>query len=237
MNSFGQTDKGYARVMNQDCYLIDEKNNAILAVVCDGIGGHQAGDVASRLTCETLKKYFDRNFDGRAEWWLKNALKRVNKVVYEKGRSDPAFKGMGTTMVAAIITDDKLYVLNVGDSRAYVLSDGNQLVQISEDHSLVNDLVKKEGMDPEKAREIGQHVITKAIGIWPTTDGDLFEVTDSFKSLMLCSDGLHNYVPAFEIVDVLSNKKLSGYEKCQKLVDSANDAGGFDNTTVVIVER
>ena len=237
MNSFGQTDKGYARVMNQDYYLIAEKNNATLAVVCDGIGGHQAGDVASRLACETLQIYFDDHYENNPEWFLKQALKRVNKVVYDKAQSDDAYKGMGTTMVCSIMTDKGLYVLNVGDSRAYVLTDKNQLVQLTEDHSLVNDLVKKEGMDEEKARELGQHVITKAIGIWPVTDGDIFEVTDSFKCLLLCSDGLHNYVPSFVINEILADEQLSGHEKCKKLVDKANEVGGFDNTTVVIVER
>ena len=238
MRYFGITDKGISRAQNQDCFRIVQQNDSVLAVVADGIGGHQAGDVASRLACDTLVKCFRSNYNNNPDIWFVTSLDKVNRIVYELAGKEVKYKGMGTTMVAAVVGNKgQVNILNVGDSRAYILDKNNQLVQITEDHSLINELIKKDGMTPERAREVGAHVITRAIGIWPMIEGDIYTVDEDFSYLMLCSDGLHNYVAADRIIEVLNDKEMTGREKCEKLVAMANEAGGFDNITVVLVEK
>ena len=142
---------------------------------------------------------------------------------------------MGTTVVAAIKNRDYAYVLNVGDSRCYILTEDNKFTQITEDHSLINELMKKDGISYEQAKAMGSHVITRAVGVWENMEGDIFPVRTRFRYMVLCSDGLSNYVSEEDIVEVL-NSELSIAQKCQKLVDKANDAGGYDNITLVIIE-
>lgn len=235
MGAYGLTDIGKARNQNQDAFAIVEENDATLVVVADGIGGHQAGDVASKLACNLLMTYFKNLYDHNPEKWFKQSLKKVNKIVFEEANNSVNLKGMGTTIVAAIITEDDVWILNVGDSRAYYLTKADMLIKITEDHSLANDLVVKEGMSPEQARELGKHIITRAVGIWPKVEGDIYQLTDKYKALLLCSDGLHNYVAPNEIIKILTSAK-SNDEKCKQLINKANSAGGFDNITAVIVD-
>lgn len=235
MGAYGLTDIGKARNQNQDSFAIVEEDNATFVVVADGIGGHKAGDIASKLVCNLLVTYFKNLYDNNPAKWFRQSLKKVNKIVYEEAQSSTNLKGMGTTIVAAIITDKDVWILNVGDSRAYYLSPANVLVRITEDHSLAQDLIINEGLSLEQAKEIGKHIITRAVGIWPTVEGDIYQVTDKFKILLLCSDGLHNYTASNDVVDIL-NAEVSGAEKCQMLIDAANKAGGFDNITAVIVD-
>ncbi|MBR3350767.1 MAG: serine/threonine-protein phosphatase, partial [Erysipelotrichaceae bacterium] len=164
------------------------------------------------------------------------ALKKVNRHVYEEAESKPELKGMGTTLVAAIFTENTTYILNVGDSRCYYFSKNDSLVQVSEDHSLVNDLIRIEGMEQEKAEAVGRHIITRAVGIWPVVEGDIYELNDEFKYLMLSSDGLHDYVDDEKMIDILMDNRSTG-KKLEELVDAANGAGGYDNITVILVEE
>lgn len=235
MASYGISDKGRARASNQDYYLTAEKNGAELVVVCDGIGGHRGGDVASKLACEAMVSHFRRYYNDNPEAWLKQALKRVNKLVNDKASQFPELKGMGTTMVAAVKAGEMTHVINVGDSRAYKFTREKELVQITEDHSYVHELVKYEGIPLEVAKNYGQHVITRAVGIWPVVEGDLFSVENNYKYMMLCTDGLHNYVSEENFVTVLGSR-LSGENKCLKLMELANAAGGYDNITAVLIE-
>ena len=235
MKAFGITDKGLKREQNQDSYVIVDDGDALLVAVCDGIGGHQAGDIASTLTCNTLSSCFRNEYDGDPEDWFRLALKKVNRKVYEEASGNPDLKGMGTTLVAAIITEDRTYILNVGDSRCYYFNKNDELIQISEDHSLVNDLVRIEGMELEKAEAVGRHIITRAVGIWPVVEGDIYELSDDFRYLMLCSDGLHDYVGADKIIDILKDSRSTN-KKLEELVDTANEVGGYDNITVILAE-
>lgn len=236
MKAYGITDKGLKREQNQDSYVIVEDEDVTFVAVCDGIGGHQAGDIASRLTCNLLSTCFKNQYNNNPEKWFRSALKKVNKLVYDESETNPHLKGMGTTLVGAVITRQATYILNVGDSRCYFMGTDGSFTQITEDHSLVNDLVKIEGMEPEKAEAVGRHIITKAVGIWPAVEGDIFELTDDYKYLMLCSDGLHDYVEQEDIINILNEEK-SVPKKLEEMVDKANEVGGFDNTTVVLVER
>ncbi|MBQ3385192.1 MAG: Stp1/IreP family PP2C-type Ser/Thr phosphatase [Erysipelotrichaceae bacterium] len=238
MRYYGLTDRGLTRPQNQDSFRIVQQDDTVLAIVCDGIGGHQAGDIASRMACDTMVRCFRRQYDKNPEIWYTHSLEKVNKVVYELAKSEPKYKGMGTTMVAALVDNSgKTFLLNIGDSRAYLIDKNWNISQLTEDHSLVNELIKRDGMSEDKAMEIGRHVITKAIGIWPVIEGDIYELDEDFNYLMLCSDGLHNYVEGNRIVEVLQDKETTGRQKCEKLVELANEAGGYDNITVILVEK
>ncbi|MBQ4253143.1 MAG: Stp1/IreP family PP2C-type Ser/Thr phosphatase [Erysipelotrichaceae bacterium] len=235
MNKYGISDKGLARAQNQDSFIIREGKGALLAIVCDGIGGHRAGDVASRLACQGMVLHFDKYFANNPEEWFCQSLKAVNRFIYEKAIENSELKGMGTTMVAALIMDGETWIMNVGDSRCYEYTEKKGLVQLTEDHSLVNELIKNEGMDPQKAYEIGKHVITRAVGIWLGVEPDIFRIDNDYQWLLLCSDGLYNYVPLGDIADTLANGEEMA-DKAQRLVDFANVAGGYDNITAVMVE-
>lgn len=236
MRALGITDKGLKREQNQDSYVIVDDGSTLFVAVCDGIGGHQAGDIASTMTCNMLSSCFRNEYDGNPEEWFRMALKKVNRHVYEEAESKPELKGMGTTLVAAIFTENTTYILNVGDSRCYYFSKNDNLVQVSEDHSLVNDLIRIEGMEQEKAEAVGRHIITRAVGIWPVVEGDIYELNDEFKYLMLSSDGLHDYVDDEKMIDILMDNRSTG-KKLEELVDAANGAGGYDNITVILVEE
>ncbi len=235
MNRFGLTDKGFARAQNQDSFTTVEKDGALLIVVCDGIGGHKAGDVASRLACQKMAEHFKENYEDNPEVWFLQALADVNRMVYDKARESEDYRGMGTTMVAALMRQDDVTVLNVGDSRCYYLEKGRNLVQVTNDHSLVNELIR-EGMDPTKAMALGHHVITRAIGITPQITPDIFHLTERFRYLLVCTDGLYNYVNEDDIIRTLASRTTID-SKCQRLIDLANLVGGYDNITAVIAER
>ncbi len=233
MAVFGLSDPGKTRVQNQDCFAVASASGATLMVVADGIGGHKAGDIASKLACNLFVTYFKNHFDGNPEKWFRQSLKKVNAIIYGEGMSSENLRGMGTTVVAAVIIRDEVWVLNVGDSRAYYLTVANDLIKITDDHSLANDLIIKEGLTPMQAEELGRHIITRAVGIWPQVEGDIYQLTDRYRQVMLCTDGLHNYVSQEVLRSILSGEG-SEEQKCQRLIDAANQAGGFDNVTAVL---
>ena len=233
---FGITDKGICRTSNQDSFAIEKKDDCLLGVVCDGIGGGQAGDVASAMACEIMTEQFRQFFDPAQDWqqWLLDTVTLVNISVYQKGLEDDDCAGMGTTLVAFIADDEKTVVINVGDSRCYQLT-GGQMIQVSDDHTLVNELVKSQGFDYDFACSlVGRNVISRAIGVNEVVVGDCFEL-GKYQYLMLCSDGLHGYVEEEAISSCLLDPQMSLEEKGAKLVTLANEAGGWDNVTAVIL--
>ncbi len=239
MNSFGATDKGLRRKENQDRFKIAEKEGSVFAVVCDGIGGNKAGDVAASLTCEVIQNYYKNNYDGQdIISWLSHAVEIVNRAVFEKSQEEEKYSGMGTTLVSSLITDDKTYVINVGDSRCYILDKNDRLVQVTNDHTVLNELVQNKGIDYQIASKfVGKNVISRAIGIIEDIEADIYQLNgEDYKMILLCSDGLHGYVEEEVIRSVLLQESTLE-EKCQKLVDLANDAGGYDNVTVVLSQR
>lgn len=239
MDSYGLTDKGLKRKENQDRYKICKGDNSLLAVVCDGIGGNKAGDIASSLTCEVLENYYLHNYDQQdVVSWLVHAVDIVNRAVLEKSLEDESYSGMGTTLVSSLVTEDKTYVVNVGDSRCYILDNNDELVQITNDHTVLNELVQNKGIDYQIAcKLVGKNVISRAIGIFDILQPDIYQLKkEDYKLLLLCSDGLHGYVKEEVIKDILlENSSLD--EKCEKLLKQANDVGGYDNVTVVLCER
>ena len=227
------TDVGMVRAQNEDNLLVEEP----LFAVADGMGGHAAGEVASEAAIEALRVSFrgDRSIDGLTE-----AVKAANRRVWQLGQADADRRGMGTTLTAAALVDDgddeTLIIANVGDSRVYLLRDGD-LSQVTEDHSLVEELVREGRLSPEEALVHPQkHVVTRVLGMGPEVDVDMFPVIPYRRDrLLLASDGLFNELTHDEIAAVL-RRTSDPSETARELVTRAKQAGGADNITVVVVD-
>jgi PPM family protein phosphatase len=229
------TDVGRMRKNNEDSYLSSQP----VAAVADGMGGHSAGEVASAIAIEELAALGSRGpweSETAATDDLKQAILRANRRIREMAASDRKLNGMGTTLVALLEDGDMVHVANVGDSRGYLLRQG-ELSQVTVDHSLVQELVDDGRLSPEDAERHPQRsVITRALGIEPEVEFDLFtyklQVGDR---LLLCSDGLSDVVEPTQIRNVLLRVRNS-HQAARKLVTVANEQGGPDNITVIVVD-
>lgn len=238
MKSYCLTDVGVKRNMNQDfVYASDQPvgNLSNLFIVADGMGGHNAGDLASRYTVETMVDYIEGAEEKRPIPLLEGAVEAANRKVMEKAMTDKSLEGMGTTVVAATVRDDCLYVANVGDSRLYILDDS--IHQITRDHSLVEEMVRAGQLNREEARNHPEkNIITRAVGVKNKIRIDFFDVGlypgDKF---LLCTDGLTNMVEDEDIY-ALVRKEASLETAARRLVAAANRNGGKDNISVVLVE-
>lgn len=237
MKVFSATDVGQKRQMNQDYLFSSEEpvgNLPNLFVVADGMGGHNAGDFASRygvsVLVENVKK--DKNFNPVKI--IRAGIEAANREVLEQSRRDPSMAGMGTTMVVATIVGGYAYIANVGDSRLYVLTD--QMTQITQDHSLVAEMVRLGELTPEEARNHpDKNIITRAIGTGEDVRIDFFDLKlEEGAMLLMCSDGLTNMVEDEAIYDIV--EKVENPGKAQALVDQANANGGKDNIAVILIE-
>lgn len=238
MNIAGATDRGYIRSTNQDCYVIQRIEDAVLAVVCDGIGGARAGDVASSVSCKLMDEAFIKKTrfldieDVRA--WLSQTIADVNQHIVSLSRHVEDYQGMGTTMVAVVFSKDGMIAANVGDSRIFGVNE--QLVQLSDDHSLVNELVKLGKVKKEEAsKHPNRNMLTNAIGIGMQIDIDIFDIDNDFDMILLCSDGVHGYIEESDILNTIhSTSELE--ETVNVLIGLANNAGGYDNSTVILAD-
>lgn len=223
-----RTHVGMRREVNQDAYGSGQPGSATLLVVCDGMGGHAAGEVASKLGVETILAAFSPEMP--PDEALRAAFAAANERIYDEGRGS-----MGTTGVAALFLQNSLYVANVGDSRAYLVREG-QITQITHDHSFVSDQVAAGLMTAEQARASNiRNIITRALGHTEDVDVDLFTVSLlPGDTVLLSSDGLHGLITDEEIAELASMLTLE--EAAQRLVDIANERGGHDNITVVIAQ-
>jgi serine/threonine protein phosphatase PrpC len=230
------TDVGMQRKNNEDSSIIVEE--AGLCVVADGMGGHLGGEIASSIAIETVSEAFKgRSRGGQDERkdadLLAKCIKTANKEIYRRGNADAALKNMGTTIVATVLSGDYVVTANVGDSRIYRLRDG-KLSQITEDHSWVGELRKKNLISEEDARSHPlKNIITRALGMEPTVEVDVkWEKAKTGDIFLLCSDGLTDLVPDGEI----SKHMIGGAGKLEviakNLIEAANSAGGTDNITV-----
>ena len=228
-DSAGFTDPGRKRRRNEDSFVIDPP----LFAVADGMGGAQAGEVASRLAAAAFREFHDAD-DLDPEERLVAIIQEANRRIYQRAEGDAEVSGMGTTITAALVAGDGLVIGHVGDSRAYRLRDG-RFEQLTDDHSLVADLVRSGRLTPEEADVHPQRsVITRALGTDPHVDVDTFAVPAEREDLfLLCSDGLNTMVDDEEIRDLLT--RAADLDQAGKgLVKAANKAGGEDNITVVL---
>ncbi len=238
MKTFSMTDTGVLREMNQDYYFASDMavgNLPNLYIVADGMGGHKAGEYASRYTTERIAASVSRSRETEPVAILQEAIRKANEILLMEAREDEAKAGMGTTIVAATIDQNRMVVANVGDSRLYVLSD--RLRQITKDHSLVEEMVRMGEMDEREARSHpDKNIITRAIGATDSVEADFFEVElGPQDSVLLCSDGLTNMVEDEEIRQILiSHEKPE--EQVQTLIQTANQNGGRDNITAILIK-
>ncbi|MDH5785975.1 MAG: Stp1/IreP family PP2C-type Ser/Thr phosphatase [Chromatiales bacterium] len=225
----GLTDTGRVREHNEDAIAWNAEQG--WAVVADGMGGHHAGEVASAIAVETIGEMLRQS---RASQMLQRAIEQANLQIYAHATSDPEIHTMGTTVVALALEEGRLHYAHVGDSRLYRLRDG-ELTQLTRDHSLVQELVDEGMLEAEQARNSPQkNVITRALGLDSGVAVDLGDeaVVDD-DCYLLCSDGLSNYLMDEEIATLLAGDALP--EVVRALVDAANERGGDDNISVIVV--
>lgn len=240
MQCWGMTDPGCVRAQNQDAFQIEnlDKNTA-LCIVCDGMGGAKSGNVASTLAVEVFVEEVRRSWvsdmeAGEMEQMLRSAVKLANFTVFDQAQQLEEFSGMGTTLVAALIKGREVTVVNVGDSRCYHVS-SNGIRRVTTDHSLVQMMVDRGDLTPERARTYpGKNYITRAIGTEPVAQCDVFHMdVERGDFLLLCSDGLSNMMDdqeiLFEVVHGI-NKELC----CRRLIDIGRGRGAPDNMTCVL---
>ncbi len=231
-NSAAATDPGRRRRHNEDSYVCEPP----LFAVADGIGGAQAGEVASGLAASALRDH-SGDGDGDARGRVGSLVQEANRRVYERQAADDAVSGMGTTMTAALVDGDNVWIGHVGDSRAYRLRDGS-LEQVTEDHSLVAELVRTGKLAPEEAENHPQRsIVTRALGTDPDVDVDTFQVEAKPGDLfLLCSDGLTTMVDNATMLREIELNRDDLHAAAKALVRAANRGGGEDNITVVLFE-
>lgn len=239
MKTFSMTHIGQRREMNQDYMYTSETavgNLPNLFLVADGMGGHAAGEYASRFTVEKLVEKIKESSQTEPVALMKEAVEQVNAMLLAEANADRAKAGMGTTIVAATVIGEKLYAANVGDSRLYVINE-ESITQITRDHSLVEEMVRLGEMNKEDAKDHpDKNIITRAIGVMPEVAPDFFEISLKNQDMILmCSDGLTNMIDDIDIKKIVLGQR-DIVEKAEKLVETANQNGGRDNITVVLVE-
>ena len=239
----GKSDVGKRRMNNQDCFNVTPLDgDSFLCTVCDGMGGANGGNIASEIACRVYTDFVKSGFSlegGDDAELMKAAVARANPAVYDAAQADPALKGMGTTLVSALIRKDgKATAINVGDSRLYSVSMG-QIRQITRDHSYVQYLVDMGQITMNDAKNASiRNIIIRSIGNEAKTNPDVFDIeheTDGY--LLLCTDGLSNCVPNDVIAENVKAESSEELEKCaEKLIDLANEGGGTDNITVLLIK-
>lgn len=239
MKSSGLTDKGSKRSNNQDSIFFSDTPVGPLPnlyIVADGMGGHRAGDQASKMAISITTEFVEGSTLENPIAILKRAMIYANNEIYKAASRDPELSGMGTTMVVAVVIDGKLYVANVGDSRLYIIND--EISQITMDHSLVEELIRNGELERKKGRNHPEkNIITRAMGSKDEVVPDFFEIDlQPDDKILICSDGLSNMVEDDEIKDIIV-EHYNLDDMTQALVDRANYYGGADNISVVIIKQ
>ncbi len=258
----GKTDIGKKRETNQDNFLTMRVcDNVTMFVLCDGMGGTNGGNIASSLAIRTFADYVEQelschiNSDDICDLESVNlprlidgAVRAANEAVYSRARQNSELTNMGTTIVAALATDDEIHIANVGDSRMYMVLN-RELTQLTHDHSYVQMLVDMGQLTKEEAAtNPRKNILTRAVGTEPTVDADIITIDMPKRGayLMLCSDGLYNFISEKELVNII-RKKFKDYDdddydaeltvKTKLLVDTANANGGGDNITIILIKN
>lgn len=236
MNYYYITDTGKVRDHNEDSVLIVEnKSRECLMAVADGMGGHNAGEVASSIAISHIGESF-RKLDSigtkeDAQNWLRDVVSEINVLIFKYTETHPESKGMGTTLVTAIVTKEFLLYGNIGDSSGFAVKDG-KMHKITVDHTLVNLLVKNGELTEEEAKNHPRkNVLMKALGATNAVDMDIFDIETEVDQILLCSDGLTNML-TFEQINKVLNEDLSIENKLQKLIYKCNNRGGTDNISI-----
>ncbi|NLX61058.1 MAG: Stp1/IreP family PP2C-type Ser/Thr phosphatase [Tissierellia bacterium] len=241
MNIGVKTSKGRIREINQDFYYISADSKYPLFIIADGMGGHKAGEVASKMAVEIIGSTLEKEMnnlkleDEYIVKIIKRSIWKANEEIYKRSLEREECFGMGTTVTLAWDIKEKIYIGHVGDSRAYLLRN-NELYQITEDHSLVEELIKNGSISREEAKNHPQkNVITRAVGTSREIHVDvIIKEKNKGDILLLCTDGLTNMLNDDEIKELLLDDDMQ--RACENLVDLSNDKGGFDNISVVAIK-
>lgn len=241
MDFFSLTNVGLVRKSNQDSYMtVYNAYNDFFALVCDGIGGNKAGEVASGETIKYISELFINSGPFKDEYdvkqFLKRSIKACNAHVYALSKSIEEYKGMGTTITGIFVCKFGIYSVNIGDSRVYGFKD-SKIFQLTEDHTLVNELIKNGEITYEESlTHPKRHYLMRAVGIWDDVTVDIAKVPE-MNYYLVCSDGLHSYVSDEEILKILNRNDLNILQKTKELMNLALFKGGYDNITIVLVKR
>lgn len=240
MKTFYLTDSGKIRSHNEDSVIVT-KNQAgdYLMAVADGMGGHSAGEVASSLTITHLSKCFNESFcnmeKSKAVEWLREMATEINDLIFTYADEHPESKGMGTTLVCAIITSDYILMGNIGDSSGFVVKD-EEIHKVTYDHTLVNLLLRAGELTPEEAKEHPKkNVLMKALGANNPIEIDIFDCDMDIDAILLCSDGLTSMLDEEQIEKVVLSE-LEIEDKVIKLIRKSNNRGGNDNISIAYLE-
>lgn len=241
LKATGETHKGAVRPQNQDIYRCNIlEDNLGYAIVCDGMGGEKAGDVAAMATSEIVDRYLKKGLNAQmginsVRSLMLSAVSTANAVVYEQAQKSRDFAGMGTTLVLAVVSGGTLHICHVGDSRIYLIEEDGKTTQLTRDHSMVQMLVERGELSPDEAeRHPQKHYITRAVGVAPRVDIDYAEYPFSKGHvLLLCSDGLSNYLQQEHIAGEVRNCVKA--DSAKPLIDYALRCGGADNITAVLL--
>ena len=241
MEYYGLTDIGLYRDKNEDSYMmLTNAYGDLLVLICDGIGGANAGEVAS----SEIIKYFSSVYESSgpfsdlimAKEYIIHHMGIANRRVFELSKENPAYKGMGTTVTGLFYTSHGVLSINVGDSRVYGFAD-NKLFRLTTDHTLVNEMIANGQISFEESfNHPKKHHLVRAVGVWDSVDVDVHKVKD-MDYYLACTDGLHGYVEADDLVKIIYREDLSVKERAQKLMDLALLKGGYDNITLVLVKH
>ncbi|MFA5696179.1 MAG: Stp1/IreP family PP2C-type Ser/Thr phosphatase [Bacilli bacterium] len=237
MQTYYLTDAGKVREHNEDSVIIVKNNNKeYLLAVADGMGGHQDGETASSITIEYLRnaflEYESIGDKANAVNFMRENVKKINEMIFDYANNHEESKGMGTTLVISILTDDYLVFGNIGDSSGYVLKD-DKLFKVTKDHTLVNLLLNTGELTEEEAKKHPKkNVLMRALGANDPIEIDIFDVETEIQAIMLCSDGLTNMLDEEQITKVLTTKELTIEEKILRLIKKSNNRGGSDNISI-----
>ena len=237
---YGKTDIGRHRATNQDEFKVCSVNEELcFGLVCDGMGGENGGNIASSVACDVISRHLIEHLrpdlsDEDYKNIIISAVSDGNVAVYDKSLEDKRYIGMGTTVVLAVVYQDKAFIAHVGDSRVYLIRDG-KIHQLTKDHSLVQTLLEQGKIKPEEVHNHPQkNMITRAIGISCFVDIDYIEVSHmEHAALLLCSDGLTNTCDDETIKEIVLTENPN--EICDRLIEKANENGGLDNITAVVI--
>ncbi len=228
-----ETDVGNKRTFNEDSVGYYEEEDFGIFVIADGMGGHNAGEVASKIAIDTIIEYVINHQKDRSEEEILNeAILSANRKIYRESLLNESCNGMGTTLVGAFVRGNNLTMVNIGDSRGYILKDG-QLVKVTKDHSLVQELLDNGTITNEEAKNHpNKNVITRALGTNPVVTADYYSLDiRGVSKILLCSDGLTNEVSEEDIFRI-----LQGYDgnQCMELINMSKKNGGRDNISIII---
>lgn len=244
MELFGISDVGMGRHLNEDVCLTfyDNIKNTALLVVCDGMGGAKAGSIASKIAAETFMEHMksrlaEINNIIEATQHINEAVRAANRNIFDRSIRDAECAGMGTTLVAAAVTNNGVVIANVGDSRAYHVTE-HQITQVTKDHSVVEDMIDRGDLTRQEANtHPNRNLITRALGTSQDTEPDFFFLNLLVgEHLFLCSDGLSNIVSEQAMYSEI-NSESSVQDKCERLISLANSKGAPDNVTVVLFKK